>query len=217
MMIRIAKAVALLESHFGVPEWSGPRDPMETLVGTILSQNTTGTNRDRAIGALKQRFNDWEEIRQAPPDKLADVIRVAGLANQRSKRIIALLEWVKQRCGNYDLSEMCSWSFQQAVDELTPLPGIGVKTISVTLLFACGQDLCPVDTHVYRVVRRLGWVPDSSSRDSTFFQLQDQLPKGKGYSLHVNLIRLGKQICKPRNPKCTECPLNADCNYFKAV
>ena len=217
MMTRIAKAVELLESHFGTPRWLGPRDPLETLVGTILSQNTTGINRDRAIAALKQQFNNWEEIRQATPDKLADVIRVAGLANQRSKRIIALLEWIKQRCGDYDLSEMCSWSFQQTVDELIQLPGIGTKTISVTLLFACGQDLCPVDTHVYRVVRRLGWVPISSSRDDTYFLLEGNFPKGKGYSLHVNLIRLGREICRPSNPKCTECPLNADCDYFTAI
>lgn len=215
MTTKIANAVALLESHFGIPQWSGPRDPLETLVSTILSQNTTGTNRDRAIIAFKQRFNNWEDIRRTSPNELADVIRVAGLANQRSKRIIALLKWVKRRFGDYDLSEMCTWSFQQALDELIPLPGIGIKTISVTMLFACGMDLCPVDTHVYRVVRRLGWAPETSTRDQVYYHLEDKFPEGKGYSLHINLIRLGRQICKPQSPQCPECPLNIDCDYIR--
>jgi endonuclease-3 len=213
MTSRIARAIELLECAFGEPAWSGPKDPLTSLVGAILSQNTSDINRDRAFTALMQRFPEWDNILTAKESDVAQAIKVAGLSNQRSKRIIGLLQWVKERFGEFDLSVMCQWTFEQAVEELGGLPGIGIKTIGVTLLFACGHDLCPVDTHVFRVVSRLGWLGKPVSRDQTFRMLQGQFPSGKGYSLHVNLIRLGRQICKPRNPQCPECPLVVDCDY----
>ena len=130
MTDRIARAVEALEAAFGAPVWSGPRDPLQSLVGAILSQNTTDTNRDRALSALLQRYPDWDDILRADDTELAAVIRVAGLSNQRSKRIISLVQWTKHRFGGFDLSEICSWEFEHAVEELGKLPGIGIKTIA---------------------------------------------------------------------------------------
>jgi endonuclease-3 len=215
MRDRIRRAVGRLEAAFGEPVWQGRKDPLSTLVGTILSQNTTDVNRDRAWDAMRQRYPGWEDVLSGTEEELRDVIKVAGLGNQRSKRIMALLSWVKGRFGGFNVSEMCEWSLNKAIRELGGLPGIGIKTISVMLLFACGQDLCPVDTHVYRVVGRLGWAGNPGSRDKMFHRLQGQFPTGKGYSLHINLIQLGRRICKPRDPKCGECPLNGDCDHFR--
>jgi endonuclease-3 len=217
MTDRIARAVELLEATFGEPVRSGNRDPLETLVITILSQNTTDTNRDRAFQALQRQYPTWDDVLGANEKELAEVIKVAGLSNQRSKRIQYLLRWSKKRFGGFDLSEVCSWSYDRACEELDHLPGIGIKTISVMLLFACGHDLCPVDTHVYRVVGRLGWVGDVKSRDDMFQKLRGKFPNGKGLSLHINLIRLGRQNCKPRNPLCPECPLKGECDYFASL
>jgi len=215
MTDRIAQGVTLLEARFGEPVWDGPRDPLTSLVGAILSQNTTDINRDRAFLAMRNQYPEWIHLLSADERQLAQVIRVAGLSNQRSIRILRLLRWAKERFGGFDLSEICTWDFDHALREFGELPGIGIKTIAVTLLFACGHDLCPVDTHVFRVVGRLGWLGKPRSRDHAFRTLQGRFPKGKGYSLHLNLIRLGRQICAPRNPRCVECPLNIDCDYFR--
>jgi endonuclease-3 len=217
MMDRIARAVELLEARFGEPPSSVAGDPLKSLVVTILSQNTTDTNRDRAFQALQQRYPSWDDVLHADEQELAEVIKVAGLSNQRSKRIINLLQWAKERFAGFNLAEICSWDYDRALKELGHLPGVGVKTISVMLLFACGHDLCPVDTHVFRVVGRLGWVGAPKSRDDMFRALQGKFPKGKGLSLHINLIRLGRQICKPRNPLCPECPLIRNCEYFREL
>jgi endonuclease-3 len=217
MTDRIAQGVELLEAKFGEPTRSGSGDPLTSLVVTILSQNTTDTNRDRAFAALQKRYTDWDGILHANEKEVAETIKIAGLSNQRSKRIINLLRWAKERFSGFNLSEICSWDYDRALRELGRLPGIGVKTVSVMLLFACGHDLCPVDTHVFRVVGRLGWVGSPKSRDDMFKGLQDKFPRGKGLSLHINLIRLGRQICKPRNPLCSECPLNNDCDYYGAL
>jgi endonuclease-3 len=217
MTDRIARAVELLEARFGEPSSSVAGDPLKSLVATILSQNTTDTNRDRAFAALQQRYPSWDDVLHADGKELAEVIKVAGLSNQRSKRIINLLRWAEERFGGFDLSEICSWDYDRVIEELGNLPGVGVKTVSVMLLFACGHDLCPVDTHVFRVVGRLGWVEAPKSRDDMFRTLQGKFPQGKGLSLHINLIRLGRQICKPRNPLCPECPLNSDCDYYRGL
>jgi len=99
---------------------------------------------------------------------------------------------------------------------LLPLKGVGVKTVAVMLLFACGRDCFAVDTHVHRIVRRLGLVPEAVNAVKTFRLMKPLVPKGKALSLHVNLLKLGRTLCRPTAPRCRECPLRRMCDYGKA-
>ena len=204
----------LLEARFGVPQWDGPCDPLDSMVLTILSQSTSDTNRDMAYRGLRKRFKSWKEAAQADPKQIADAIRCGGLANQKSVVIKNFLAWANHTFGAYTIDPICDMKEQEAYDIFCKHPGIGVKTVAVTLLFACGRDVFPVDTHVNRVCGRLGVVPASSPPHKTHWLMQPHVPPGKGHSLHLNVIRLGREICK-KIPRCPACPLDRICDYAR--
>ncbi len=207
--------VQKLEEHFGEPVWKGRRSPIDSLIKTVLSQSTNDRNRDRAYEELRKRLPSWAEVAEADPREIADAIRVAGLANQKSVRIRDILQWLAQNNGGYELDKLCEMDIHQALDWLGHLKGIGVKTLAVVLMFACGRDVFPVDTHVHRIVRRLGLVPQNADPVKTFWMMAELVPPGKSYSFHMNLLKLGRTICKARNPNCSACPLRQKCAYYK--
>ena len=211
---RTAWYVRKLEEHFGEPVWKGRRSPVDSLIKTVLSQSTNDRNRDRAYDELRRRFPTWAEVAAADPQDIAEAIRVAGLANQKSVRIRDILRWLAQHNGGFELDNLCEMDIQQALEWLGHLKGIGVKTLAVVLMFACGRDVFPVDTHVHRIVRRLGLVPENADPVKTFWQMAELVPPGKSYSFHMNLLKLGRTICKARNPDCQACPLRQNCQYF---
>lgn len=210
---RTAQVVRLLEEAFGEPRWRGPADPLDVLIRTILSQNTNDRNRDRAYEALRARYPRWELLLQAPVAEVAAAIRPAGLSNQKSARIKRILAWIRQTYGALDLRGICAQPREQVEGTFLKLNGIGIKTISVVLMFACGHDVFPVDTHVRRICLRLGLVPQGASAEKTHYLMQPLVPRGKAYSLHMNLLRLGRTVCRARKPACQVCPLRALCPY----
>ena len=201
-----------LEERFGVPEGSGFRgDVLGGLIRTILSQNTNDRNSGRAYENLRNCFPDYASMHRASLGELSRCISVAGLHAQKSARIKALLEWAQERFGGYNLDEICDWPTEQVFRELSSLKGIGVKTVAVVLLFRCGRDVFPVDTHVHRILRRIGIVPEKATPERTFQLIDPLVPPGKSLSLHVNLLKLGRTICRARKPNCAECPLQDLC------
>ena len=212
---KTARAVAALERRFGTPEWAGPRPPLDSLVQTILSQSTSDVNSHRAFRSLKQRFPTWEQAFAAGPRRIEAAIRSGGLAKQKSARIHALLGWVRDRFGAFDLSAVLDIPTQEVFETLLPLQGVGVKTIAVMLLFACGRDCFAVDTHVHRIVRRLGLVPEKATAERAFHLMAPLVPGGKALSFHLNLLELGRTLCRPTDPKCPTCPLRRMCDHAK--
>ena len=208
-------AVAALEGRFGVPKRHGGREPLEALVQTVLSQSTSDVNSHRAFGQLKERFPEWEAAWRAGPGEIEEAIRSGGLARQKSRRIHSLLGWVRERFGEFSLRCVGEMSDAEVFGLLLPLEGVGVKTIAVMLLFACGRDCFAVDTHVHRIVRRLGLVPEKASAEKTFELMKPLVPKGKALSFHVNLLKLGRTLCRPTSPACPECPLRRLCGYAR--
>jgi len=206
--------VELLEGRYGVPQWDGPREPLGTMIRTILSQSTSDTNSAAAYRSLRKRFRTWKAAAQAGPEQIADAIRQGGLAKQKSVRIHHLLLWARKKFGGYNIDPICGMAPKEAYDLFCSLHGIGVKTVAVTLLFACGKDVFPVDTHVNRISRRVGVVPGNSSPQKTHRLMEPHVPEGKALSLHVNLLRLGREICRG-NPNCPACPLQRTCDYAK--
>ncbi len=210
---KIAAIIDRLEARFGEEKWQPGRDPLDVLVLTILSQNTTDLNRDRAYQRLRQRFPHWHDALQGDVEELEDALRPGGLARQKSRRIQEILRWVQETQGRMTLDFVCDLSVEKAIDLLTRLPGVGVKTVAVVLAFACGKDVFPVDTHVHRICRRLGLVPNDASAEKTFYLMEKRVPPGKKFSFHINLLRHGRTLCKARQPRCLECPVYEYCEY----
>jgi len=186
-------------------------DPLEELVLTVLSQNTSDVNRDRAYAALRKRFPTWGALAAATPAEVADAIRPGGLANTKAPRILSILREIRDREGNLDLSWMEGASDAEVRDYLTSLPGVGPKTAACVLAFSLGRPALPVDTHVYRVARRLGWIPPRVSAAAAHGVMDAIVPPKLRVAMHVGLIRLGRQICKPGRPLCESCPLQDLC------
>jgi len=206
-----ALVVEKLEGRFGIPRRRKSLPPLDSLILTVLSQSTSDLNSDRAFESLKSAFPTWQSVMDVPVSKVEEAIRSGGLARQKSVRIQDILQWVKREFGALDLGCLRKMDAQEVIRKFTAVKGIGVKTISVTLLFSCGKDVFPVDTHVHRICRRLRLVPDKATAEKTHHVMAPLVPKGKGLSLHVNMLRLGRKICRSLKPLCEECPLSDLC------
>ncbi len=202
-----------LEATFGEPQLKPKSPPLDMLINIILSQATTDVLSAQTFTALKKRFQTWEKVLEADEKEIAATIKLGGLANQKSKVIKDLLRQIKETRGSLDLNFLHDLENGEAVEYLQQFRGIGPKTVACTLLFACHKDIFPLDTHIFRVMRRVGLVPQKCS-DSRAHDILDKIvPIGKFYSLHVNLIRLGRKICRPKEPLCERCPIVEYCDY----
>jgi endonuclease III len=203
-----------LLQFYGYPEWRNPLPPLDELISTILSQNTNDINRDRAFEALKNRFPTWEAVRDAKEELVIDTIRTAGLANQKGPRIQNILRQVTSQCGLLDLGFLKDMSTQDASDWLTQFKGVGPKTAAIVLLFSLKKPAFPVDTHIYRVSGRISLRPKKMNAEQTHKYLERCFSEDMYYPVHLNMIRLGREICLSRNPKCDQCPLSDLCDYY---
>jgi len=201
----------LLE-HYGRPVWEPNYTPVDELVGTILSQHTSDTNSERAYASLTAAFNSWEAVRDAPTEDLERAIRSGGLAVIKARRIQAVLSALSDADGRVRLPDPRRMRRGRALELLMSLPGVGRKTASCVLVFGSHVPALPVDTHVHRVALRLGLVPARTTPDATTDALEAALPPRDYFAFHVNLIRLGREICKAPRPRCPVCPLQARCS-----
>jgi endonuclease-3 len=208
------RLAAALAGEYGHPTWRQHHPPVDELVSTILSQNTSDTNRDRAFEALKERYPDWESARDADPQELIETIRSAGLANQKGPRIQAALRYLTETQGAITLDHLEKMPVEEAKAWLTALNGIGPKTAAIILLFAMNKPAFPVDTHVHRVTRRLGLLGPKTSAEKAHTVLEEIVPPEDYYAFHLQVIRHGRQVCSARDPKCGICVLQDDCDYF---
>jgi len=210
---RLAHVADILEATQGVPELGSPDDPLDALIETILSQSTNNTNSGRAFENLKAAFPRWEDALDAGPEAIEETIRSGGLARQKSVRIHRLLAHLAGERRELSLANICTWSDERVFEWLGAFEGVGTKTIAVVLMFACRRDVCPVDTHVHRIVRRLGLVRENAGAEETFWTLLPATPPHRGGPLHLNLIRFGRTRCTARAPGCDGCPFRGECLY----
>jgi endonuclease-3 len=200
-----------LVEHYGEPVWERNYVPLEELVGTILSQHTSDRNSARAFAALTATFPTWEAVRDAPIDRLIDTIRTGGLAVVKARVLQAVLRELTDADGRVQLPDLRQMPRAQALELLMRLPGVGRKTASCVLVFGSQVPAIPVDTHVHRVALRLGLVPPRTTPAATTDVLESALDPSDDYAFHVNLIRLGREICRAPRPRCQVCPLRPRC------
>ncbi len=206
-----------LLDFYGQPIWRNPLPPVDELISTILSQNTNDTNRDRAYQSLRQRFPSWEDVRDADPRSVIAAIRPAGLANQKGPRIQQVLRGIAAERGSLDLSVLKDLPLEEARAWLMKFKGVGPKTAAIVLLFSLGRPAFPVDTHIYRVTGRIGLRPEKMTVEDAHSLLEALFPPEAYYAVHLNIIRLGREVCAAREPACVRCPLHGICNYARSL
>ncbi len=202
-----------LMRFYGKPEWRKPLPAIDELVSTILSQNTSDVNRDKGFDALVAEFKTWEAVRDAKPEDVVEAIRPAGLANIKGPRIQAVLQEITKERGKLNLEFLKNYSPDEATKWLVKFKGVGPKTAAIVLQFSLGLPAFPVDTHVYRITGRTGLRPEKMNADKAHPHMESLLPPETYFDAHLNIIRLGREICIARKPKCAECPLKDLCEY----
>ena len=208
-----AKVHQTLLEAYGEPIWRTPLPAVDELVSTILSQNTNDINRDRAFDNLREIFPTWEEVRDADEAAVIEAVRVAGLANQKGPRIQQVLREITAERGLIDLDFLSALPTDEARAWLTKFNGVGPKTAAIVLCFSLNRPAFPVDTHVYRVTGRIGLRPEKISVEKAHPYLEDVFPPETYYAAHLNIIRLGREVCNARKPKCPRCPVRELCAY----
>jgi endonuclease-3 len=212
----VERGLDALHRLYGTPRIRR-RPPLDELVLTILSQNTSDTNRDRAFAALRRRFPTWEAVAMAPRERIEEAIRPGGLARIKSAVIRDTLRAIRSERGRLDLEFLRRLPAAEALGWLRRFRGVGEKTAACVLLFSCGLTAFPVDTHIHRVTRRLGWIPNSSDAAKAHRRLADLIPVRRYLTAHVNLITLGRRLCRPSRPQCPACPLRGQCRFSRKI
>jgi len=207
----IEKVIEYLEHEYGPLEWRPSREPIDVLIATILSQNTSDVNSRRAFDSLISTFDSWESMASAPAEHIAQAIKSGGLSQIKALRIKLILNGIKRERGCINLDFLSAMSTPEDKDYLMHLPGVGPKTASCVLLFGLGKPSLPVDTHVFRVARRLGLIESSVSINKAHNLLQEQIPPSKVYQFHLHMIEHGRRVCHARQPRCNVCVLKEVC------
>ena len=200
-----------LGQEYGPVEWSPRYDPASELVSTILSQHTSDVNSHRAFASLMSTFGSLKAVAEAPVEQIEQAIRMGGLAKSKAPRIKAVLNQVEEEVGSFDLSFLGEMPLSEAKAWLRKLPGVGPKTAAIILCFSLGLPAMPVDTHIYRVSKRLGLIGAKVTAEKAHDILEPMVAADDVFAFHVYLIRHGRQVCKAQRPLCDRCVLASAC------
>lgn len=207
----VRRVFAALRKVYEVPRWPRRRPALDSLILTILSQNTNDRNSSEGFKRLKAAFGDWGAVEKADWRKVASAIRVSGLANIKSRRIQRILRLIREEHGGYSLKFLRRWDTDAAHEYLVAIPGVGPKTAACVLMFGFGKPVFPVDTHILRVSKRLGLIGPRTTAAQAHQELQALVPKELVYPLHLMMIRHGRDTCHARRPECHDCILRTIC------
>jgi len=211
----IKQILGLLRTEYGEKRWQVRRSPVAVLIQTILSQNTSDRNSEPAFQRLLASSPSWDEIADASVGQICEVIKSGGLGTVKARYIKQALEEIRRREGGFELDFLNKLPLDEARDWLRQLPGVGMKTASVVLLFSLGIPALPVDTHVFRVSKRLGLIDSTVSVEKAHRLLERVVPPQDIYQFHVLIIEHGRKICKAQRPRCSECVLGSLCPSYE--
>jgi endonuclease-3 len=192
-------------------------EPLDGLILTLLSQNTNDRNRDMAYKALRAKYPAWSEVASLDQPEIASLIRPAGLGDTKSARMLLVLKKIRADFGGYSLGAMRRWEPGDVREYLSNLPGIGPKTAACVMVFDLGMPAFPVDTHVARLSRRFGWVPDKTPPEKIQLFLEGVVPPERCGGGHLDMIWHGRAVCHARRPDCDACAVSGLCAFNKGV
>ncbi|MFA6142897.1 MAG: endonuclease III [Candidatus Omnitrophota bacterium] len=210
---KIKRILTLLDKAYGAPRAFRKSNPVDELVRTILSQNTNDKNSLAAFAVLKKRFRTWNGLIGTDTKKIVYLIKHAGLANIKANRIKEVLKEIKRREGKIDLASLARLDDDKALRYLMSFGGVGPKTAACVLLFSFGKGVMPVDTHIFRVTKRLGLIDNDLSIEEAHRALTKIVPKGLIYDFHLGIIMHGRKTCKSQAPRCGVCAVYGLCRF----
>jgi len=207
----IDEILSLLEREYGPLQWRASGGPLSELIRAILSQNTSDVNSKRAFERLVSTFGTWERVAEGSIEQIAEAIRCGGLSRIKAGRIKASLTRILESQRSLDLDFLGELPLPLARAWLEGLPGVGPKTAACVLLFSLERAALPVDTHVYRVARRLGLIDSRVSVEQAHQLLEDVVPSEERYQFHLHMLWHGRSICRAQRPLCQGCVFNEGC------
>ena len=216
---KLKRLLPILRQAYGQRSWRRWGSGVKVLVGTILSQNTSGQNSSAGFRQLWRRFRSWSAVADAPVAEIEKCIRVSGLSRIKAPRIRKILRQVRAMTPGraVSLQFVERMSDDEAYRMLLGFSGVGPKTAACVLLFAFGKTLFPVDTHIVRIAIRLGVLPDGTGAERAQELLTPWIPPADRYAMHVLLIAHGRQTCRAPSPRCDFCPLRRMCPHGRSI
>lgn len=210
---RAAAICAALDAAYGRPDLGNHADPVDELIYILLSTMTNEVNYQRSYAALREALPTWDDVLQAPVEQVEAAITGGGLAPTKARLVQELLGRLRRDWGGFDLGFMRAWAAADLRSYLTTLPGIGFKAATCVVAYSFGRDVCPVDTHTYRVAVRLGLVPPDAPELGRKAHLAAELalPPGERLGFHINAIAHGRRRCYVERPTCEGCPVAEHC------
>jgi len=210
MKTKLRKIVEILSEKYEINKWWERYTLFEILVSIILSQRTYWKNVKTAVERFGERFSGVEDVAKASVKEIEDVIKPAGLYKIRARRIKNIAEdLVEKYDGN--LYKILNLPYDEAKKKLTSIKGIGPKTADVFLMIVKGEQVLPIDVHIFRIMKRLGIAGERDDYESLRAKLESEIPPKQRTKTHLILIEFGRRICRPQNPKCEECPIKRYC------
>ena len=209
----MSRILPVLKRCYGPRRRPGRQDPVAVLVETILSQNTSAVNSPAGFESLRRELPTWDAVADAPAGRIERCIRVSGLARTKAPRIRAILREIRRRRGRIELDYLDGLTDDEVFAELTAFKGVGPKTALCTMIFAMGRAVFPVDTHIFRIARRLGVLPESVPFARAHERLAPLIAPKDRYAAHVLLIAHGRAVCKAGRPRCDQCRILAMCRH----
>jgi endonuclease III len=205
-----------LHAEYASPRHGNKANPLDELVFILLSQMTTHHSFNRVFNRLKRTVGSWEHALSMPLPKIQALIKDAGLSGQKAPRLKAILKRLKQDFGRVSLAPLKRMGDDQAEAYLTSLPGIGLKSAKCILMYSLDRSVLPVDTHVWRVVSRLGLVPSGTRYPQVHRVAEEAVAPRDRFSIHVNAIAHGRRVCLPLRPRCPKCSLKRSCETYRS-
>jgi endonuclease-3 len=205
----------ILESNYGISRLGNPYDPLDDLIFIIISNKTSPNLALRVFSDLKERFGDWAGVLEVPSSVLSEILKPAGLANIKIPQILKSLAKIQNDFGSCDLKSLNNLSESEQLDYLLSLPGVSGKVARCVMLYTLDAKVLPVDVHVFRVSKRLGWTSRKRA-DQCHDELEALVPVDYRFGYHVDCILHGRTVCRPRNPLCESCCIRDYCDYYQS-
>ena len=211
---QVRRTCEALEQTYGRPRLGNPQNPLDDLVYTILSNKTAPDCASETYRRVKKRFRSWDAVLAAPAPTLQRILAPGGLSHVKTRQIRGALRRIARDYGRCTLNGLKGRSVEDAQRYLETLPGVSTKVAKCVLMYTMGAEALPVDSHVHRIARRLGWI-DRKRADQSHEELESLISPHRRYAFHVDCLAHGRAVCRPTNPACERCCVSRHCKYFR--